>query len=220
MYDSRIEAYRHNQSKIPILTGKIIPERIYTRADYQTQLFDKITEQIRNYDTEHILDKHFLNSRGAIARFDRGAIEIRLIDAQESPRADVAILSAIISVLKLLCLERWSPCSEQKLFSEDDLLSILMQTTESGENAVITNQDYLRQFGIDKDSIRVQELWQALFEVFKPALFDEHATDLKYILSKGTLASRLMKKVPELNKKKLYNLFDEMTDCLSNNSLL
>jgi gamma-glutamyl:cysteine ligase YbdK (ATP-grasp superfamily) len=220
MQDSRIEAYRHNQSKIPILTGKIIPERIYTRADYQTQLFDKITEQIRNYDTEHILDKHFLNSRGAIARFDRGAIEIRLIDAQESPRADVAILTAVISVLKLLCLERWTPCSEQKTFSEDDLLSILLQTTESGENAVITNTDYLRQFGIEKDSIRVQELWQELFDVFKPALFDDHATDLKYILSKGTLATRLKNKIPEVNKKKLYNLFDEMTDCLSNNSFL
>jgi len=43
---------------------------------------------------------------------------------------------------------------------------------------------------------------------------------LKYILSNGTLATRLMKKIPDVNKKKLYNLFDEMTDCLSNNSLL
>jgi hypothetical protein len=31
------------------------------------------------------MDHHFANSRGAIARFDRGAIEIRVIDIQECP---------------------------------------------------------------------------------------------------------------------------------------
>ena len=32
-----------------------------------------------------------MNSRGAIARFDRNAIEIRVIDVQECPKADLAI---------------------------------------------------------------------------------------------------------------------------------
>ena len=36
-------------------------------------------------DTEGILQEEWLNSRAAIARFDRGAIEIRCMDTQECP---------------------------------------------------------------------------------------------------------------------------------------
>ena len=50
-----------------------------------------LKKPLNHYDTKKILDHHFLNSRGAIARFDRNAIEIRLVDIQECPKADIAI---------------------------------------------------------------------------------------------------------------------------------
>ncbi|MDW8287787.1 MAG: glutamate-cysteine ligase family protein, partial [Flammeovirgaceae bacterium] len=90
--DVRLETYRHNQDKIPSITGKVIPEQVFTQQDYEEKIFKPIIRDIRPYDQEGILDRHFLNSRGAIARFDRGAIEIRIIDTQECPKADLAIL--------------------------------------------------------------------------------------------------------------------------------
>ena len=78
--DARIETYRHNQEKIPSITGKVIPEAIFTEADYNEKIFEVVKRDIAPYDTDHLLNHFFLNSRGAIARFDRGAVEIRLVD--------------------------------------------------------------------------------------------------------------------------------------------
>ncbi|TNE71337.1 glutamate--cysteine ligase [bacterium] len=219
-FDSRLEAYRQNQARIPSLTGKVIPERVFSRADYQAVIFDPILQDIKSYDTDHILDRHFLNSRGAIARFDRNAIEIRLLDIQECPRADVAVFVAVTSVLKLMILERWADFSTQKEFSEDELLPILLQTIHDGEFAVIKHPAYLRAFGLEKDEATAAELWQHLFEVFKPALFDHHVEDLKHILEQGSLSTRMLKHVGKVDRSGLYNLYDRLTDCLSNNTLL
>ena len=100
--DMRLEYYKTNQKEIPEMTGLVIPERVFTKADYHATIFDPIKKAIKKYDTNNILDHHFLNSRGAIARFDRNAIEIRLVDIQECPKADIAICTLIIEVLKLL----------------------------------------------------------------------------------------------------------------------
>ena len=83
--DGRIETYRHNQEKIPSITGKVIPEAVFTYKDYEEQIFNRVKTDIAPYDPEHLLNHFFLNSRGAIARFDRGAVEIRLVDIQECP---------------------------------------------------------------------------------------------------------------------------------------
>lgn len=219
LHDSRLEAYRHNQAQIPIITGKIIPERVYTKAAYQKEIFDKIVDAIKPLDTDHLLDRHFLNSRGAIARFDRGSIEIRLTDVQESPRADIAIITGIISVLKFLCLERWTSTSEQKQLDENELLPILLETINKGEHAIISHTGFLRQFGINQESISAKEIWENLFEQFKPALFNHHAEDFEFILKNGTLSSRLLKRNSGSGKKALYGIYDELTDCLTNNTL-
>jgi len=50
-------------------------------------------------DPEGILCHEWLNSRGAIARFDRNAVEIRLVDVQECPLADLAIESEAATTL-------------------------------------------------------------------------------------------------------------------------
>ena len=69
--DTRLEYYKTNQKEIPEMTGLVIPERVFTKADYYATIFEPIKQVIKKYDTNNILDHHFLNSRGAIARFDR-----------------------------------------------------------------------------------------------------------------------------------------------------
>ena len=62
---------------------------------------------IAPYDPAGVLQHEFLNSRGAIARFDRSAIEIRVLDVQECPQADTAIAALMAAVLEKPCRERW-----------------------------------------------------------------------------------------------------------------
>ena len=50
-----------------------------------------------------MLQDEWLNSRGAVARFEPGnTIEIRVLDVQECPQADVAICALIADVLERL----------------------------------------------------------------------------------------------------------------------
>ena len=97
--DSRLEVYRSNQKIISSIAGKVIPERVYTKAEYESKILNKIYSDIAPFDNEKILRHEWLNSRGAIARFERNTIEIRIIDIQESPVADLAIIQLIVYVI-------------------------------------------------------------------------------------------------------------------------
>ena len=48
-------------------------------------------DDIAPLDPDAVLQHEWLNARGAIARFDRNTIELRVLDVQECPRADLAI---------------------------------------------------------------------------------------------------------------------------------
>src|SRR5258706_15402909 len=100
--DGRLDVYRTNSAKIPSIAGSVIPEPVFTHADYQREILERAYRDIAPYDPEGVLQHEFLNARGAIARFDRDAIEIRVLDIQECPKADLAIAAAIVAVLRSL----------------------------------------------------------------------------------------------------------------------
>ena len=92
--DTRLEIYRHNARRLPIVSGRVIPEPVFTRAEYERAARQPL-RAIAPLDPDGILQEEWLNARGAIARFDRGAIEIRVLDVQEHPAADLAIAWAV-----------------------------------------------------------------------------------------------------------------------------
>jgi carboxylate-amine ligase len=147
--DTRLEVYKENQKQVPSIAGKVIPERVFTKADYENKIFKKIYADIAPYDEDEILRDQFLNSRGAIARFDRGAIEIRIIDIQECPQADIAVLSAVVEILKALISERWNTVAELQQWNEEDLAEILWEVVRKGQQAEIKNTAYLKLLGYD-----------------------------------------------------------------------
>jgi len=81
--DTRLEYYKTNQSRIPSITGKVIPEAVFSKRNYLNTIYEKIKTDIAPFDTQNILNPIWVNSRGAIPRFDRGSIEIRVMDIQE-----------------------------------------------------------------------------------------------------------------------------------------
>jgi glutamate---cysteine ligase / carboxylate-amine ligase len=100
--DFRMEAYRNNAQSIESITGQVIPETVSSRADYERTILAPMYRDIAPHDPQHVLQHEWLNSRGAIARFDRNAIEIRVIDTQECPQADLAIAAATVAVVEAL----------------------------------------------------------------------------------------------------------------------
>ena len=218
----RMEVYRTNSSKIPFVTGRIIPERVFTRDDYYSSIFEPMYRDIASHDPEGILQDEWLNSRGVMARFDRGAIEIRVIDIQECPRADIAILQLFVAVTNLLMEEKWSSRADQKTWSEDDLYSILMAVVKDGERAVISNGDYLQLFGIDRPKIEAGDLWQYLYDQVKSSGSIDGDSDqaLKIIFEHGPLARRILHALPEnFTKGDLKPVYENLCDCLENGEM-
>jgi len=217
--DARLEYYKTNQKEIPELTGLVIPERVFSKVDYYATIFEPIKRAIRPHDSKKILDHHFLNSRGAIARFDRNAIEIRLIDIQECPKADIAICVLIIEVLKLLVDKKLATLQHQKKWLKQELFDILNPIIKDAENYTISNMDYLNMFQIE-ESISVKNLWKHLYSLAKENIHKSHHETIDTILNEGTLATRILKAVDEdYSEKNIKSVYNRLADCLQENKL-
>ena len=217
--DTRLEYYKTNQKEIPEMTGKVIPENVFTKKDYYTTIFEPIQKAIKPFDTNNLLDHHFLNSRGAISRFDRNAIEIRLVDIQECPKADIAICTLIIEVLKMLVSEKTSTLETQKNWDKEPLFAILNNAIINGENTEILNLDYLQLFGI-KENCTMQQLWQHLFNLVKNEISLEYQKALEIILTQGTLATRISNALQDdFSQEDLLKTYEKLANCLQNNEL-
>src|SRR5690606_9436308 len=89
---TRLLVYRKNCSRVPSVAGVVVPERVYTEEGYQA-LLEGIYKDLKPYDPQGILAEEWVNARGCIARFDRGAIGIQLIAAQVSPAQDLSVVA-------------------------------------------------------------------------------------------------------------------------------
>lgn len=218
--DSRMRLYLTNQKQIPEMTGKVIPEQVFSQKEYQEKIFDPINSAIAPFDKDQILEHHFLNSRGAIARFDRNAIEIRVLDIQECPLADVAIASFIVEILKDFVNETYSNLKDQKSWYEDILFEILNQSIEHAEEAVIHNKSYLKLFGIEAESMAVKDIYKHLFEKVSSRLNKRHSEAIEQILVHGSLSTRILKAINnDFSEVNILKVYQKLGDSLSKNEL-
>ena len=227
--DARIEVYRHNQDKVPEIAGLVIPEKAYSYDEYNREIFDKVKKAIAPYDTEHLLNHFFLNSRGAIARFDRGAIEIRLVDIQECPNADIAIVEMEIATLKAIASGKFAngnaPHSMNEYreflrnFDTERLASLLAATTRDAEDAVIDWPEFLAVFGME-GKCTAGDLWKHVFDTVKGDLTEVSYNVMEQMLARGTLSSALYRALGDTpSRESFVTEYKTLADCLAHNRL-
>jgi glutamate---cysteine ligase / carboxylate-amine ligase len=215
--DARLETYRHNQARIPSITGEVIPERIFSEAAYRG-LLDRIAADIAPHDPDGVLDPLFLNSRGAIARFDRNAIEIRTIDIQECPAADLGVIAAVVAVLRRLIAEQAVPYQVQQEWPEDLLAGILLEVTRDGDQARIMDRDYLRMLGIRGRGLTASAVWRELCNASVDEFDDAPRSALGRILDQGPLARRMLQACGSTpDRRKLVAACADLARCLEEN---
>ena len=152
-----------------------------------------------------------------MSRWDRETIEIRVIDIQENPTADLAILEWIVNFTKALVDEKWTSLDDQKKWSENSLYDILMAVIQDGEQAIISNSQYLSQFGLSREKASAQELCIHIFESLQEEYsFSESAVDhLELIFNDGPLARRILDSLPEnFGNDDLFDVYETLSDCL------
>ncbi len=153
--DTRMAVYATNARRVPSVSGMVIPERAYTRADYEKRILGRIYDDLAPLDPDGVLRHEWVNARGCIARFDRDAIEIRVIDVQEYPAADIAIATAAIAALRRLVDEPACAAWDEAVLAE-----ILARTVADADDAVIDDRDYLKLLGVPgRAPISARELW-------------------------------------------------------------
>lgn len=218
--DARLEMYRHNSRRIPQITGRVVPEPVYSRRDYEQTILEPMYRAIAPLDPEGTLQDEWLNARGAIARFCRNTIEIRVLDVQECPLADLAISAAVVGVLRALVEERWTPLAEQQAWPVEPLEAVLLSTIRDGERAVIHDVDYLRQFGLAaQDGLTAHDVWRRLIEGLdarEPVAAAPWREAWGVLLDEGPLARRIIAAFGEpRSQERLVAVYRRLCDCLA-----
>ncbi len=218
--DSRLETYRHNQDKIPSIAGQIIPEAVFSKDEYSQKIFKPIINDINPYDHDGILDHHFLNSRGAIARFDRNAIEIRIIDLQEAPTVDMALAEFFFTLLRLMTQECWISFQQQKEVSTDALARLFLNVVRDGDQCLICDVEYLRNWGVDAAQLPVSSLWTLILHQCSSNLSDSCRYVISNILQNGNLSSRITQALHgNFDPANIRKVYRRLSNCLKTNSM-
>jgi hypothetical protein len=85
----------------------VIPEYIYSFGQYGRDIIERYSSDLANAGVNKLLlHKDWVNSRGVIFRFDRKALEIRVMDEQECIKSDVALSCFTRAVLRGLMREK------------------------------------------------------------------------------------------------------------------
>lgn len=223
--DARLHFYLHNCDAIPSVVGACVPEAIFTETDYQSKIFGPMFADIAPHDPDERLQQEFLNARGAIPRFERGSIEIRLLDVQECARADLAIVALVVEVLKRLVAEDWSPYAKQQQVDTHVMRDILLENVRYGEQAMITDVDYLQVLlgGAASGPMTSAGVWGRLYEqVLKGqhSISSHSQAAISKLLQLGTLSRRILAACDEdYSPAKLKAVYTTLCDCLAENQL-
>jgi hypothetical protein len=170
----------------------VIPEPVFTEHAYRSEILERIYAETAPFDPEGVLHAEWANARGAIARFDRNAVEIRVMDSQECPLADLGMAHAVATVTRLLAEEHFAPLDALKAWDTERLHRLLIAAVHDAEEAVVHDADYAALFGLSAGR-RFGDIWAKLLNlpdmhkhggsVFAPAY--------ETYLHHGTLARRL-----------------------------
>jgi carboxylate-amine ligase len=132
--DNRLAFYRLNQLEVPSITGDVIPDCTSSFGAYRKEVIGQYSRDLAKAGVgKTLLFKEWVNSRGVIFRFDRSALEVRVMDEQECVKSDVALSCFIRAALRGLISSKAEPLPHHLLVSDFN------STLVSGLDAKVMN---------------------------------------------------------------------------------
>jgi carboxylate-amine ligase len=213
--DARMAAYATAVRQVPSVIGQLIPDTSTSPAHYRKEVLEPMYLDVAPLDPEGVLQHEWLNARGAIPRFDRSALEIRVIDVQEYPHADLTVAAATAAVIHALYHGEWSPLAAQQAISTDRLAKLLSACIRDADQAVIDDADYLHLLGLSDRQYQAGDLWRHLVTRTGLNRSTVWAGPLGVILERGPLARRIVQALGEdRSTARLQQVYRELCDCL------
>ncbi len=211
--DNRLHFYMTNQLEVPSITGSLIPEYVNSFEEYQKTTVRQYSEELARLNAPRcLLNKEWLNSRGAIIRQDRKAIEIRELDEQESVKADVALSCFIRAALRGILRD-----AESLYLAHPTLVQNFKQVMRNGLQARVQHPD-CKTAG---------EVCMRLLHVALNNATDEERKYLPIIKNRiegGNLSNIILRNVAEKAQKTdlkeaIFTTYSRLADCLEKNQV-
>jgi hypothetical protein len=138
--DNRLSFYKVNQREVPKVTGGVIPEYTSTLSQYKRDVIEGYSKDLAAAGaSKTLLHREWVNSRGVIFRFDRSALEVRVMDEQECIKSDVALACFVRAALRGLL------DSDVALLPREVLLKDFDAVIHDGLNAKVSGGQTARQ---------------------------------------------------------------------------
>jgi hypothetical protein len=210
--DARLVAYAGNSARVPSVAGRVIPEPVASRGEYEERILRRIFRDLAPLDPEGTLAHEWANARGAIARFGRGSIEIRLLDTQECPTADVAVVAAVVDAVAFVA-GSIDPGDADRV-PTDVLADLLDSTAREGERARLP-AELAGRLGLPPGT-RAGDAWTRLLErAANRSRIPPLEAALDRIRHRGPLGRRILAALgPDPDRDRLREVYTRLCDCL------
>ncbi len=132
--DNRLQFYKVNQKEVPSVTGDVIPLYVSSFGQYKRDVIELYSTDLAEADADKtLLNREWVNSRGVIFRFDRCALEVRVMDEQDCVKSDVALSCFVRAALRGMI------ASNAQLLPHDILVNDFNVIIKNGLNAAVSN---------------------------------------------------------------------------------
>lgn len=222
--DSRMAWLTRIQARIPESCGRMVPEFSDSFDDYREDILQQMYAALDRLPDTSCIRYEFFNTRAAILRFSRRAMEVRVLDTQECVKMDVAIAAFVrwsLKHLTTLILEGRINRPSHDLLVED-----FGRTVEAGTNARV----HAPYFDAERDADGLANVKDVLRLLLEGARAHAPTEDIRYldlvqkVVESGSLAERIRahllphsRKRPEEFMEVARHLYIQLADCLEAN---
>lgn len=223
--DNRLEFYKRNQQSVPTITGKVIPEYVSSYADYKRVIFKPIYRALSELPGGGTLRHEWVNSRGAIMRFGRRALEMKILDVQECIKADVAIAVFVRAALQAL-VERLKE-GKLQLPEHEMLVEDLDAVIREGGAATVRAEHLQPSSTGRRRPTTARSVLNQLLDSTRSLVRGEERSYLAIVedrIRNGSLAERITRQVQRRSRRPgvseaeaIRTVYEELAECLESN---
>jgi glutathione synthase/RimK-type ligase-like ATP-grasp enzyme/gamma-glutamyl:cysteine ligase YbdK (ATP-grasp superfamily) len=219
--DSRLAWVSRQQARIPATCGRVIPEFVDSYSAYRREILQPMYAALDAFPHSGAIRHEFLNSRGAVLRFARRALEVRVLDTQECVRMDVAIAVFVRAALQALTVRLLEGSIDVP--APHVLVTDFEACIRDGSTALVAAPHL---YGRDAGCVPVRPLLRELIDMAEPFVPRPDAAYLPLvdgIVEHGTLSERLRARLephaadPSAFRAVLRDVYIELADCLARN---
>jgi len=210
--DNRLYFYKLNQREVPSITGDVVPEPASSFTQYRKDVIGQYSQDLAKAGAgKTLLFKEWVNSRGVIFRFDRSALEVRVMDEQECVKSDVALGCFVRAALRGLMAEKAEPLPHELLVQ--DFNAVIAKGLNAkvlppnGETARQVCRCFLNLASENAEEAEKRYLW-----IIHKRIENGNLSDL--------IRERITKKAQKTDlKEAIVNVYSTLIKCLANNQL-